>query len=297
MEHNSPTYVRLGIVMNIVVLFALSFLLVRYFQPQMLNRMGTQLTRAGNPIGQGAARGRGAGMGGGAGAGNNAGMGPNNDLMRFHQAEIPAQYAGLTSPVAADESSLTRGAAAYNVYCVACHGESGLGDGIAAATLDPAPAPLARTSQMMGDDYLFWRISEGGTHFTTAMPAWEGAIDEQTRWDLINYMRTLDTGQTAGAGQGGGMDPAAEAARQAEMINAALAQGVITQAEADTFSAIHAQLDAAMRADATLGGSGTMFNRQQGALATLVEQATITQADADLFTAVRDQLLSTQAMQ
>ena len=291
MEHDRRTYTGLGIVMNLVILFALSFLLVRYFQPQMLNRLGMQMGNSGNQMSLGAGRGRGAGMG------NDAGTGPNSDLRRFHQAPIPAAYVGLTNPVAADASSLARGTEAYGIYCVACHGESGLGDGAAAATLDPVPAPIARTSQMMGDDYLFWRISEGGTHFTTAMPAWDGAIDEQTRWDLINYMRTLDSGQTAGAGQGGGMDPAAEAARQAEMIAAALAQGVITQAEADTFSAIHAQLDAAMRADATLGGTGTMFNRQQVALTTLVAQGTITQADADLFTAVRDQLLSSQAMQ
>lgn len=283
MEHDSRTYIRLGMVLNGIVLLMLVFLLVRTFQPQVLAQVGHQLENRVTPLGMG----RGGGMGMGRGAGMEGGMGPNSDLMQMHQAVIPEQYAGLTNPVAADATSLTRGAEAYQLYCVACHGASGLGDGIAAATLDPAPAPLARTSLMMGDDYLFWRISEGGVHFTTAMPAWQGSLAEQMRWDLINYMRTLGDGQV-----GGGMDPAAEAARQAEMVNAALAQGLITEAEAATFTAVHDQLDAAMNADSTLGGAGTMFQRQQAALVALVEQAVVAQANADTFMSVRDRLLS-----
>lgn len=282
MEHDSRTYIRLGLVLNSIVLLTLVFLVVRYYQPQALAQMGSQLTPLG--MGRGGGMGRGAGMGGG--------MGPSSELREMHQAEIPAQYAGLTSPVAADAESLARGADAYQLYCVACHGESGLGDGIAAATLDPVPAPLARTSLMMGDDYLFWRISEGGAHFTTAMPAWQGSIAEETRWDLINYMRTLGDGQV-----GGGMDPAAEAARQAEMVNTGLTQGLITAAEATTFTSVHDQLDGAMAADPTLGGSGTMFQRQQAALVTLVEQGVIAQADADTFMSVRDRLLSMETTQ
>jgi hypothetical protein len=34
---------------------------------------------------------------------------------------------------------------------------------------------------MMGDDHLFWRISEGGVPFNTAMPAWKDTLDEQAR--------------------------------------------------------------------------------------------------------------------
>ena len=72
---------------------------------------------------------------------------------------------------------------------------------------------------------------------------------------------------------------------------------MITQAEADIFSTVHAQLNAALSADPTLGGTGTMFNRQQAALTTLVAQGTIAQSDADLFMSVRDLLLSTVVIQ
>ena len=68
-----------------------------------------------------------------------------------------------------------------------------MGDGPTASALDPAPAAIAHTSQMSGDDYLFWRISEGGVPFETAMPVFK-ALEEQDRWDVIDYIRALGKG-------------------------------------------------------------------------------------------------------
>jgi mono/diheme cytochrome c family protein len=109
------------------------------------------------------------------------------------QAAVPDEYAGLTNPVPPDSASLERGASLYATNCASCHGDGGMGDGPAASALDPAPAPVANSSQMLADDYLFWRVSEGGVPFGTSMPAWK-ISDEQSRWDLINYMRTLGSG-------------------------------------------------------------------------------------------------------
>ncbi len=91
-------------------------------------------------------------------SGMGQGMGMGNGMMARHQAAIPEEYAGLTNPVTADEDSLARGAEIYTTYCVVCHGEGGMGDGVGAANLDPAPAPIAHTSRMLGDDYLYWRV-------------------------------------------------------------------------------------------------------------------------------------------
>jgi mono/diheme cytochrome c family protein len=102
-------------------------------------------------------------------------------------AEVPAEYMGKTMPA---NSSAERGASLYATHCVSCHGEAGLGDGPAGLALMPPPAPIANSVQKMGDDYLFWRISEGGTPFGTAMPAWK-ALSEQDRWDVLRYLHTL----------------------------------------------------------------------------------------------------------
>lgn len=114
-------------------------------------------------------------------------------LATRHQADLPSEYVGLTNPVAADEASLERGKTLYTTNCASCHGEGGLGDGPAGSALNPPPAPVGQTSQTMSEDYLFWRISEGGAQFGTTMPGWK-ALNEQARWDMINYLRALGSG-------------------------------------------------------------------------------------------------------
>lgn len=241
------------------------------------------------------------GMAGHMGGGMGSGMGQGGDMMRIHHAEIPADYAGLTNPIAADDESLARGQAAYETYCIACHGAGGMGDGDAGKALDPTPAPIAHTSQMLGDDHLFWRISEGGTHFSTAMPAWEGVLDEQTRWDLINYVRALGAGtmpgQGMGAMNGARFDPAAEAARHASMAAAGVEKGVITQEEADTFLNVHAAIDAYLAEHPMARGTGTMLDRQNTMLTALVDAGTISQMKADTFRAAHDKLIEAGLMQ
>jgi mono/diheme cytochrome c family protein len=109
-----------------------------------------------------------------------------------HDTRIPAQYARKGDPTSTDEASIARGAAIYAANCASCHGESGMGDGPAGAALNPAPAALATSISTVEDDYLFWRISEGSGPFNSAMPAWKSALDEQSRWDLIHFLRSLE---------------------------------------------------------------------------------------------------------
>lgn len=233
------------------------------------------------------------------------GMGGGMGMMARHMAPIPEDYAGLSNPVAADEESLARGGDLFTTYCASCHGDGGMGDGPAAATLDPAPVAIAHTSQMLGDDYLFWRISEGGQGdpFNSAMPAWGSALDEQARWDLINYIRALgsDTAPSMGGPGMGGMmggrtyDPAAEATRQAEMLVQAIEQGVLTQAEADLFAEVHAELEANMTRGMQM--QGNMGQMQAALLAQLVDLGHITQAQADQFNDIHTRLLEAELMQ
>lgn len=214
------------------------------------------------------------------------GHGMGADLMQRHSAPIPTEYAGLTNPIAADADSLARGATVYAAYCATCHGDGGMGDGPVGAGLDPAPAPVAHTSQMTGDDYLFWRISEGGVAFQTAMLPWKGTLDEPARWDVINYMRALGKGQVTPEHAVGGavFDAQAEVAQRTETLKQAVAQGVITSDEADTFSAVHTALDG------RTPGAGTPAERQTAMLAELVKAGTITQAQADAFKDIHDRL-------
>ena len=230
------------------------------------------------------------------------GMGPGSGMMARHHATIPEAYAGLINPVPADEDSLLRGKDMYEQYCSTCHGEGGMGDGPAGVQLNPPPAPIAHTSRMLGDDYLFWRISEGGAHepFSSAMPRWQDVLNDADRWDVINYVRALGSGQALlgpGPGAGATFDPAAEALRHEQIATEGVDQGVISQAEADAFVAVHAELDSLLAAETAGNMSGDMDMRQQEMLTKLVAAGTITQESAELFNAAHDKLINAGIMQ
>ena len=72
--------------------------------------------------------------------------------------------------------------------CGSCHGNSGKGDGPAAAALPP-PKPADWTSdgiQKQTDGEIFWKISNG----RGSMPPWKH-LPEKERWEIVNYIRTL----------------------------------------------------------------------------------------------------------
>ena len=219
-------------------------------------------------------------------------------VMARHHAQIPAEYAGVTNPIPSDDASLARGAELYATNCASCHGDGGMGDGPVGTALDPAPAPVAHTSRMMADDYLFWRVSEGGVPFSTSMPPWK-FMEEQARWDMINYMRALGDGMApppSGAG-GASFDPTAQAAHQADMLAEAVDKDIITQVEADTFNTVHTAVEQyRVEHPEVLNSSGSATERESAILTALVEEQITTQEQAEAFTDIHDRLGSSGLM-
>lgn len=237
----------------------------------------------------------------GRGMGQGPGMG--GGMMARHHAVVPEEYAGLSNPLLADEQSLARGQALYEANCASCHGETGMGEGPAGQALDPPASPVAHTSQMLSDAYLFWRISEGGAAFGTAMPAWKAALDRQARWDLVNYLRSLEgaPGRGPGPGAGMGLGPGSdEGQHRAEMLAEAVDLGVITQADAELFEQVHQVLDEAYGADqAGMEGMGPrgMQAMQRALTGQAVRDGRITQEMADRFSEIHDLLIEVGMMQ
>ena len=226
------------------------------------------------------------------------GMGGGNGMMERHHATIPDEYADATNPTPDDSDSLARGVSLYATHCASCHGDGGMGDGVAGSALDPKPAPLAHSSQMMGSAYLFWRVSEGGVPFNSAMPVWKETLDEQSRWDVINYIRALGAGTvTPVSGSGGAAyDPETQAAQQAAILAQAIEQGVITQAEADTFTLVHDAIEAYRIAHPELAQVSDTNEREAAMISALIEAGTITQAQADAFRDIHDRLAASGLM-
>ena len=86
----------------------------------------------------------------------------------------------------------------YQVYCAACHGETGKGDGRMAEILRVKPADLTQIAKKNGGVFPFWKvygITEGSVPVTGHfyMPDWEARFrsDEKKPGYSRSYLRIL----------------------------------------------------------------------------------------------------------
>lgn len=203
-----------------------------------------------------------------------------------HHAQVPEEYADKQSPQV-NEDMLTTGAEIFEIQCASCHGDDGLGDGPAGASLNPVPAPVAHTSQMMSDAYLFWRTNDGGADFGSAMPAWKGILSDDEVWSVIAYIRALGRGEAVQI----------QSLQHEQMLAQAVEQNLISQEEADTFSIVHDAVDAYHEEPSTELPSGSMDENQAFILEKLVKAGDITQSQADDFARIHQLLLDEDLMQ
>ena len=115
----------------------------------------------------------------------------NYSLNTFAQSKpwpVPSGALSIKNPLAVDPSVIKTGKTLYMSYCAPCHGNSGKGDGIAAATLNPKPANhTSPVIQAESDGSLFYKITEG----RTPMPQYKTALTDAQRWALVTYIKTL----------------------------------------------------------------------------------------------------------
>lgn len=104
--------------------------------------------------------------------------------------DVPDDAAAVPNPFVGDEGSVAAGAVLYATNCAICHGETGEGDGPVASSLEMPPSDLHSSHvQMNTDGALFYIISHGKPD--TPMPAWDNVLDEDERWNVVNFLRTF----------------------------------------------------------------------------------------------------------
>jgi putative copper resistance protein D len=105
----------------------------------------------------------------------------------------PTTY--LRPAVPYNASSVAHGQSLYRTHCAVCHGPAGHGDGPDAAALPKRPADLTapHTNDHTAGD-MFWWLTHG---LPAGMPGFAGALSEDDRWDLINFIRALSAGEAA----------------------------------------------------------------------------------------------------
>jgi len=102
--------------------------------------------------------------------------------------EVPAKYKTMKNPVKADEASINAGKVLYNKSCASCHGKVGLGDGPKARGLDTFPGDFSKGEyQNQTDADHFYKTKFGRNE----MPKFDGKIDDESIWQIVNFMRTF----------------------------------------------------------------------------------------------------------
>lgn len=103
--------------------------------------------------------------------------------------------AAVSTSFADEKGDEEAGKKTYGILCASCHGNTGKGDGPAAATLPTKPASLAdgKYVKTLTDQYLFKVIKEGGASVgkSPLMPAWGGQLKDQDIWNLVAHIREL----------------------------------------------------------------------------------------------------------
>ncbi len=108
--------------------------------------------------------------------------------------ELPADADKTKNPITANDESIAKGKELYlertKGNCIFCHGESGAGNEENRARLRRKPADLTNKERMtaMTDGEVFWKITKG---IMGIMPAGERRMNEEERWHVTNYIRTL----------------------------------------------------------------------------------------------------------
>ncbi|MEM7212939.1 MAG: cytochrome c [Pseudomonadota bacterium] len=124
---------------------------------------------------------------------------PSNELSRWrlvrHNAfvkdGVPEPYQDARNPLGRTPANVDQGRELYVEHCTNCHDPIGTGRGDDGNALYPSPALLAELVRMPQgiDSYLMWAISEGGTPFSTQMPAFKDTLSEPEIWQIVTFMR------------------------------------------------------------------------------------------------------------
>lgn len=103
----------------------------------------------------------------------------------------------LVNPTIDMAASLERGDSLYHIFCVVCHGQTGLGDGTVGRKMGTMSLQTVR-AQGLSDGYLYSMIRYGrGLMGQYGDKIWR----PEDRWAVVNYVRAL---QNRGASGGGG---------------------------------------------------------------------------------------------
>ena len=93
----------------------------------------------------------------------------------------------IKNPLASTEEVLKEGRVLYTRYCVHCHGEKGMGDGLVGIAYKGVTAYNSRAVKSKSEGEIFHAI----THGKGRMWAHGSQVSIENRWKIVKYVQTL----------------------------------------------------------------------------------------------------------
>jgi mono/diheme cytochrome c family protein len=104
------------------------------------------------------------------------------------QWQAPPEAAKLANPVKDKPDAAKIGRSFYMQKCNACHGDEGRGNGWMSPSVGKPPTDLTSAMvQANTDGELFWKVTNG----RSPMPAHKVRFDDEQRWYIVTFLRTL----------------------------------------------------------------------------------------------------------
>ena len=111
------------------------------------------------------------------------------------RSNAPAEARRLKNPAAVTVESLQSAGGRYQSLCAGCHGADGKARTKAAAAMAVRPTDLTHyLMESMKDGEIYWVVTHG---IDKQMPAFAGQLDENQRWEMVNFVRGLRRRQRA----------------------------------------------------------------------------------------------------
>jgi len=109
----------------------------------------------------------------------------------------------LVNPRTRTSASINRGKLMYETYCLVCHGERGHGDGPVSSqspggSFFGVPALVEDDALKRTDGYIYGVLTNASDMGRGLMPRYGDKVRGTDRWDLVNYVRTLQALATSG---------------------------------------------------------------------------------------------------
>ena len=102
----------------------------------------------------------------------------------------------VKEPWLANEKMIAHGQAVFKTNCSMCHGEKGLGDGVAGASLNPKPRNLVEGKWKQGGSLLQLFVTLQKGIKGSSMQGYEASLSAADRWALVQFIHSITQNKT-----------------------------------------------------------------------------------------------------